>query len=274
MAIATFAAYEQRLRSLRERRPFTKAAPATGVIARAFALWAGAGLPGVGAAPTTAVVPTSSTTGALGQANGTSGLSIIQLIASWATPLGGTLVVADRLSHQGGLSGTVAGAQTTNLPTAALTRRTGGLHVLPTMEIYTVIGTTATTVTASYTNRSSVAGNATPTIAVGGTGLREAGQVLWLPLLPGDDGCLSVESITLAASTTTVGNFGVTLRYPLLTVPANRFRSELFERGGQDALFGFGHFPGLESGACVELIQHTNSATPGVLVGELRFAEV
>jgi hypothetical protein len=129
-------------------------------------------------------------------------------------------LVCDRLSHQGGLSGTAAGAQTTNLPTAALTRYTSGVGVFAALEIYSTVGTTATTVTASYTNESGSSGRTSPAMAFGGTNEREVGRIVVLPLQSGDVGVRSVESVTLAGTTGSVGNFGVTLFRPLAFMPA------------------------------------------------------
>ena len=125
----------------------------------------------------------------------------------------------DRLSHQGGLSGIVATAQTTNLPTAALPRYTTGAQVWIGLEIYTAVGATATTVTANYTNQAGTAGRTTKAVAFGGSGTNSAGTIVILPLADGDTGVRSVESVTLAATTGTAGNFGVTLIMPLFVLP-------------------------------------------------------
>lgn len=174
-----------------------------------------------GTAPTTAVVPTNETIGGFQQANGGAGtLCIASAQCALRTSAGGsfTTVIADILSHQGGLSGTVATAQTTNLPTAALTRYTDGAGVMMGLTIYTQIGTTATTVTASYTNQDGTAGQVSPAVFIGSTSFRNAGQLILLPLAAGDTGVRSVESVTLAATTGTAGNFGVTLFKPLAMI--------------------------------------------------------
>jgi hypothetical protein len=70
------------------------------------------------------------------------------------------------------------------------------------LEIYTLIGTTATTVTCSYTNQAGTSGRTTPAMTFGGTGL---------PLQQGDTGVRSVQSVTVLATTGTAGAFGVVL---------------------------------------------------------------
>lgn len=178
-----------------------------------------------GAAPTTAVVPTNATAGSFGQENGSGTLCVASAHAQFsaATSSGGSyaIIVADILSHQGGLSGTVTTAQTTNLPTAALTRYTDGVGVMMALTIYTQVGTTATTVTASYTNQDGTSGRVSPSVFIGSTNYRNAGQMILLPLQVGDTGVRSVESVTVLATTGTAGNFGVTLFKPLAMICAD-----------------------------------------------------
>jgi hypothetical protein len=165
--------------------------------------------PDAGAAPTTAVVPTRTTAGAqeLTPASNTQRLVFAEIHNDGSC----NAFLFDRLSHQGGLSGTGSGAQTTNLPTAALTRYTTGLGVWAFLEIYTQVGTTATTVTMSYTNEAGTTGRTSIARPFGGTGNREVGRLLAMPLQSGDQGVRAVASVTLAGSTLTAGNFGVTL---------------------------------------------------------------
>lgn len=189
---------------------------------RMMSYWAIAN--GAGAAPTTAAAPTRSTTGAMGQQNGGSGRLILSSV-DFNTIGNQYIWICDRLSHQGGLSGTVTTAQTTNLATAALTRYTSGVGVFAALEIYSQVGTTGTTVTASYTNQAGTAGQVSLATVFGGTGFREAGRMIILPLVAGDTGVKSVESVTVLASTTTAGNFGVTLFKPLYVINAKDFSS-------------------------------------------------
>jgi len=186
----------------------------SGIAGRLSSLWVTT--PDAGVAPTTAVIPTSATAGALPLP---STAAIKRLVKFEHSGAFGMLYLADRLSHQGGLSGIVTTAQTTNLPTAALTRYTGGDGVWIGLEIYTLVGTTATTVTASYTNQAGTPGRTTVAVVLGGTGFREVGRVVQLPLQSGDTGVRSVESVTVLASTLTAGNFGVTLFRPLMMLP-------------------------------------------------------
>jgi hypothetical protein len=177
-------------------------------------LWQYNGHPAGGAVPTTAAVPTRATTGSLFQANPGGGRQkwITGIAGTCATY--GTLVLYDRLLHNGGLSGTVITAQTVG---GTLTRYTNGDGNQIWLEIYTQIGNTQTTVTASYTNQAGVAGRTTTARLIGGASYREAQRVLQLPLQAGDTGVQSVESVTLAATTGTAGDFGVVIAHPLIT---------------------------------------------------------
>lgn len=189
--------------------------------ARPLDLWVNAKLTptGTGAAPTTAVVPTRATTGAIPfQTSDANALRIVGVQGSASSPnvLPGFYMLADRLSHQGGLNATTTGAQTTNLPTAAINRDdTTGLGVIAGLTIHTQIGATGTTITCSYTNEAGTAGRTTPAFTFGATGYREQHRFLPLPLQAGDLGVRSVENVNILATTGTAGAFGVTLLRPL-----------------------------------------------------------
>lgn len=218
MAIADYATLERMILSPREWIGFIKNTPATLVSGRPASLWTTNPL---GAAiPTTAAVPARDITGAIAQTNG-GGNALRVAGMQISAPLQSTWILCDRLSHQGGLDGTVTTAQTTNLPTAALTRYTTGVGVFAALEIYTTVGTTATTVTMSYTDNDNNAAQTSPAMVLGGTGSREAGRMVVLPVASGDTGVRAVASVTVLATTGTAGNFGVTLFKPLLYIPVN-----------------------------------------------------
>lgn len=200
-----------------DSRVGASAAVAT-VAARFTSLWQyNKTMGGGGAAPGAVAAPDNTTTGGLLQTDPSGGREK-WLLGMNATILGnsGTLILYDRLLHISGLSGTSTSAQTVS---GSLTRNTGGLGNQIWVEIYTQIGTTATTITASYTNQSGTSGRTTKATSIGGTGLREAQRMIPLPLQDGDTGVQAVDSVTLAASTTTAGNFGVVVARPLLVLP-------------------------------------------------------
>lgn len=202
---------------------------------------------GGGAIPTVAENPTRATVGALKQANASGGRELHLLgIEGWSSQVG-SIVLYDRLSHIGGLSGTVTSAQTVNLtPSRYNTQATcDGVRIA--VEIYTQIGGTSTTITASYTNQDGTSGRTTQAVVIGGTGNREAERLQFLPLQAGDTGVLSVQSVTLAASTGTVGNFGVTLVKDLVMATCS-VSSTGFQR---DCVTGVPSIPKVEADACL-----------------------
>lgn len=271
MAIATFQAYQQHLLGIYRRVRFQKS-NITVIQGRAFSSWLAAGYPGAGAAPTTAVVPTNSTTGSMETVNDSpSTQRILRMVAEWGINSPGLITVADRLSHQGGLGGTTGGAQTTNLPTAALTRYTGGVGVEMGLEIYTQIGATGAQATASYTNQAGTSGQTTPANTIGGTGFREASRIITMPLATGDTGVKAVASVTLLSSTGTVGNFGVTLYYPLFSIPMNDQDPLGVD---EEALFGFGTwFPQIVDNNCLFFLYHVAATSTGVVTGMMITSE-
>lgn len=133
---------------------------------------------------------------------------------------GVAVMLVDVLVVSGGLDGTTVGAQTTNLPTAALTRYTTGEGVHAALMIWTSVGTTATTVTVSYTNQAGTSGR-TSTAVQFGSNPRTGSSLVRIPMEGGDTGVRSVESVSLAATTGTAGAFGVILYKPLAMMFVN-----------------------------------------------------
>src|SRR5512138_1596168 len=116
MALANYAAFKAAVPHAQVG--LTKSSIATAAAGRLMSMWTAA--PFAGSAITTAAAPDFSTTGALFRSP--TGLATWLRDFTLSKFQGGTVIIYDRLSHQGGLSGTVTTAQTTNLPTAALTR--------------------------------------------------------------------------------------------------------------------------------------------------------
>lgn len=226
-----------------------------------------------GVAPTTAVVPTNSTTGNMGQIDPAGTLRVARFIMSSCavgSNLGGMLMLCDRLSHQGGLSGTTTGAQTTNLPTAALTRYTSGVGVWPCLEIYTAVGTTGTTATISYTNQAGTSGQTSQAVQFGASGFNGISQLIPVNLASGDYGCQAVASVTIALSTGTAGNFGVTLIKPLVMIPYQLFQTNMFDG---DALISMLQPVQIQPGACLQWVFTQNSNTNPPYAGYIQLIE-
>lgn len=219
-----------------------------------------------GGIPTTAVACSNTLAGALNNESiiGSTGQDFVAARASLNNSTsGGLLVLADRLSHQGGLDGTVATTQTTNLPTAALTRYTSGEGVFAALEIYTAVGATAVTANGSYTNQDGTSGRTFKDIVFGATGANNAGLLLNLPLQDGDTGVRSVESITLSATTGTAGAFGVTLWKPLSMFHPSISGAEAYGVNSFNPLIGgCGQFEKVVENACLFFVSCNPAAIP------------
>lgn len=251
----------------RDARVDAAAASAT-VAGRWTSLWMYEGSPAGGPAPTTVVIPTNASDGALKQADPGGGRQKWLLGGTLTAFVPGTLIIYDRLLHIGNLNATTITAQTVGgtLTRYATTESVGNQIWV---EIYTIIGTTATTITASYTNQAGTAGQTTTATAFGGTGLREAQRIIPLPLAQGDTGVRAVATITVLASTLTAGAFGVTIAKPLITIPCS-----LNGVGGiRDLISGLPSIAEVKTGACLSLVWIPNGTTAPQLIGSIHMVE-
>jgi hypothetical protein len=213
MAIADLDAYKAALRQQRQIIS-VNIGSAPVVAGRPYDMWR-TSVP-TGAIPSAAVVPDNTTLGSLGQLNPAGGdqLSIIGARFSSLNP--GNYIICDRLVHSGFLSAVSSSAQSVSTP--ALTRYTSGDGVMIGLTIYSILGSTATTVSAEYTDQAGNTGRNTPLVQIGANGFREVNRMLVLPLQSGDSGVRAVANVTLTATTGAAGNFGVTLFKPIYAI--------------------------------------------------------
>ncbi len=270
MPIQSYLDYKDKVAAAYQRSNDTKVSITT-VAGRQFSYWLST--PDAGTAPTTALICTQSTPGAMGQQGSeyVQYLTQIPAVVGGGGAGGGCLMICDRLSHQGGLSGIVTGNVTTNLPTAALTRYTDGKGVFLAYEVYTVIGTTQTIISASYTNQDGVSGRQTKPTDIGGANYRTVSRCHILPLQEGDTGVRSVESINVTGSTGTAGAFGITLFKPLALIP-------IINVGGNvsinDSVVSMANnFIKVENSASLYYQIFAETTTTGVLLANNRFIE-
>jgi hypothetical protein len=139
------------------------------------------------------------------------------------------------------------------------------------LSIYAAVGTTATTVTASYTNQDNTSGRTTPAVVFGGTGFNAAGRMILLPLQEGDSGVRQVASVTIAASTGTAGNFGVVLFRPLLAICVSD-SSAVAPIASLINGCSCGGAPTILNDACLFLL-NVSTGTSGVVQGRFCFSE-
>lgn len=251
----------------RDSRVDAAAANAT-VAGRLTSLWQYEGYPAGGAAPSTVAAPDNTTDGAIKQADAGGGRQKWLLGMTAASSVAGTLFLYDRLLHIGGLSGTTTSAQTVG---GTLSRYTGsespGNQIW--VEIYSQIGATATTITANYTDQDGNTGISSTATAIGGTGLREPQRIIALPLASGDTGVRAVASVTLAGTTGTAGNFGVSIVRPIAVIPLG-----LVGAGSiRDFIAGLPSIPEIKAGACLAFAWLANGTTAPQVYGSLHMIE-
>jgi hypothetical protein len=227
------------------------AAATAPIVGRPASLWTYDGTPAGGAVPTVGAIPDRTTQGALPFLVATGGRDT-HLIGASITPLtAGVYLLYDRLFHIGGLSGTSTADQTVQDSPAspALTRNTGGEGNIAWYEIYTIIGTSTTTLTMTYTNQAGT-GSQTSTINIGATGFREVTRAQRIPLAAGDTGIREIEKIALSGSTGTVGNFGITIAQPLAWLPVGAAGTA----GWRDYTTGLPGIPVPDPDACLAVM--------------------
>lgn len=175
-----------------------------------------------------------------------------------------TIYLYDRLAHMGGLSGTSTSAQTANvtLTTAASQSRcqSNGSDVQWYLQWYADTGGTAVTATITYTNQSGTTGRTT-TVSLAATR-----KITYLqPIYPNtnDKSIQSIQSVTLSATTGTVGNFGVTATKPITSLPipiANISNVYDYSNLG---------LPQVSSNACLAFFFLAGTTTSGVMYGTI-----
>jgi hypothetical protein len=235
---------------------------------RLHTLWTFDGCPSGGAVPSTAIIPTNTTQGALKQGSNTSGFQKYLYQFGVTALFGSTFIIYDRLFQEGGFSGTTTTAQQVqgNPASPAITRYNTNSTCVGNMilvEIHTAVGGTATTITASYTNQAGTTGRTTIAATFGGAGNNSQSRAILLPLAAGDTGVQAVESVTVLATTGTAGNFAVSIIHPLAIAGA-----------GGPGLPGFRDFtvslpgiPEVVDGACLALLYLSNITTANEVFG-------
>lgn len=250
-ALADYDAYLDALR--RNRGADFQMSSGSGRAARLSALWR-TFLPAPGT-PTTSVALNDTSDVAIGPLP-TVNTGRLTMLAARANPGGNSgvcLIVADILNQSGGLDATLTTEQTTNLPTAALTRHTDGEGVMAGLICYVQNGSTASAATARYTSSDGVSNRISTPTAFGGSGFREAGAIIPFPLAPGDRGVRSVDGVTFTGSTGSNASVGVVLFKPLAMIALNNFEGAHVVDAVSSGGF-VGALAQAEPGACISLL--------------------
>ena len=206
-----------------------KASIANTVAGQYHSIWRATGQPGQGAIPAAAANCNQSTTGCLTFSQQTAPTkSYLAYLEATSSNSAMTLEVHDRLMHMGGLNGTLTTAQTVGLEFNGVTadnmaERIGDADYSDIqwwLEWYTDTGATVTTATVAVTYNDGTTGNLTG-VSLVATRRASFMQSLngLIPAAVAGKFIRAVNTVTLSASTGTVGNFGVT---------ATRLRGTLF----------------------------------------------
>ena len=203
MAITTL---DAALAGMKPARYFAKNVTGTMVAGRPWSTWALAGNPGAGAfsASLAGVALDSTSANVNGQipfSDPVSGNSYLARFQAAAT-ISGTLLLCDRLWHNGGFTINVNTSQTVNsaaFPARDLAGSTNGDGVLLGLEISAACGAAAPTITVGYTNQANASGktavNSFPT-----ANSPAAGSFFPIGLAAGDTGVRSVQTLQLSVS--------------------------------------------------------------------------
>jgi len=203
MAITTL---DGAIAGMQAPRPFIKAVTPTMVAGRPQSLWGLGGNPGAGSFDTTLNGVTLSSTsamvnGQLAHVDPVSGNAYLGRFQGAAT-IAGTLLLCDRLWHNGGYTITSTSAQNSTTPTwpaRDIAGSTNGDGVYLGLEISAAAGAAAPTITIGYTNQAGTASR-TGTNAFATANSPTAGAFYPIGLQAGDTGVRSVQSLTLSVS--------------------------------------------------------------------------
>ena len=253
------------------RITWDKASLGTQVVGQYCSLWRATGVPAQGAIPAAAAYCTKALTGAIGfnnqSAPATSYLAYHTLLCGTANT---NLEIHDRLAHMGGLNGTLLTAQTVGIDLSTINaggavpaERLGDANysdVMWFLEWYTATGATASNATVNVTYDDASTGNLA-VIAIGGTAIAASQCRQLVPAVNGRF-IRGVNSVTLSASTGTVGSFGVTATRPraAMSVPiANKL--EVFDW----AQLGF---PEIPNNSCLAGMLLSTATSSGTIKGQ------
>ena len=249
-----------------------KASLANAAAAQLHSLWRATGQPGQGAIPGAAARCTHALTGAINFTQQVSpSTSYLTILEGLCANAGTTLEVYDRLMHMGGLNGTLTTAQTVGIDISAnlgsdnMANRIGDANysdILWFLEWYTDTGGTGANITVNVTYNDATTGNLS-VITLGGTRRASFMQPLngFIPAADSGKYIRAVNSITLSASTTAAGSFGVTAtRYRCgmyKPLPNARFISDWAALG----------LPEIHNSSCLFLAQLANTTSTGIVRG-------
>lgn len=247
-----------------------KASLANTAAGQFFSLWRATGQPGQGAIPTSSVVPTSATLGAMGFTNQTDPVkSYFAWMFAASANAATVFEVHDRLAHMGGLvlnittSQTVTGLDLSTIGLSAARRGDANYSdVQWWLEVYTDGGATASNATINVTYDDGTVANLNVQ-AVGGT-LRAGRMIPLTSLIPtAQQGkyIRGINSVILSASTTVAGNFGFTATRPRTAMTLNVANKTEVSDWAQLGM------PEIPNDSCLQMIMLCPTTSTGTLRG-------
>lgn len=202
----TISTLDQAIAGMQSPRFLAKAVTATTVAGRLQSLWPLAGNPGAGAYDNTlnGVALTSPVNGQIPRTNPVGGNLAYLARFQVANTNAGTLLLVDRLWHNGGITITSTSAQAITSPawpTRDASGTSDGDGVLLGVEVSAATGAGTPTISVGYTNQAGTAGRVGTNI-VATTASATIGGFYAIGLQAGDTGVRSVQSLTLSATWT------------------------------------------------------------------------
>lgn len=239
-------------------------------------LWKVAGSPIAGANPPaisagSGYVPTSATTGAMGQVNAAGGneLRMTNLEVSGSTA--GKLIIYDRLWACSGLVTNITTLQSITtpgtVPTGRLPSGPDYSDVEVWLEVYTAPGATGATWTVNVTDGGGTARARTYTHPANA---ESVGQMMRVGPLVGENaaGCQGAVSFQCSVSSGTAGNIGITLLRRIASIDMAIINTGQF-RGALDL-----NLPRVRDDACLAMMVQCTTTNTGLILGDLGLSEV
>jgi len=229
----------------------------TPVAGRTHSIWQYEGMPSGGTTPSVGEIPTKNTSGAIPFTNASAGFEKWMTQIASTGSVAGTLLLYDRLFHDGGFNATATTDQTVQGDPVSpeITRNVRGTGNIMFAEIVTIVGTTSVSLSAEYVNDEGV--TASSYVNIGATGFREATTVRPIPLVGGHSGVRAVKKIKLSATTGTAGSFNIVIGRPLAWIPIGLAGAA----GWRDYTTGLPGIPKIEDDACLAFLWISSAAT-------------
>lgn len=246
---------------------FQRAAISSQLAGGFSSLWRGTAYPVQGAIPTTAATCVSGLAGSPTLPTKTVGATLYA--SSYYVVAGGPagIFIYDRLAHMGGLSGTSTAAQTVSVSASTAQTQNRCLTDYSNcewfLEWYTATGSTAVTATVAVTYNDDSTGNVS--VAISAT----FGASRMLPIYPAVNGkyIKQVNTVTLSATTGTVGSFGVTVGRKITSIAV--LTAAYTYKGGWSEC----ELAEIQDNSCLWLVQIPANTSTSTVLGNMTFIQ-